>query len=102
MIERETLLGLPAGERVLEGIADLAAGRRSVAALWLAQASVRLERAGLRLPALEPAASSGSPELELYELLRERTGPGDDSFYRYNALRRDLTSFLAAFEARAD
>lgn len=91
------LEGLPAAERVAEGMRDLAAGRHSIAALWLAAAPERLRDLGLPIPAAERLP--GEPELSLYAELEAEPGV-DDPYYRYNAMRAELDSFVAALEAR--
>lgn len=89
------LEGLPGAERIERGLADLQRGRRSLEALWLAAAAGRLRSLGLPVPA--PAQLPREPELALYEALG---GESDDPYYRYNAMRAELDSFLAALEAR--
>ncbi|HKO14719.1 MAG TPA: hypothetical protein VJU87_00675 [Gemmatimonadaceae bacterium] len=72
-------------------------GRPTAEAYLVAIARSRLARAGL-LDAGTPASSSGEePERALYRLLRAQ---GGDAYARYNALLRELSSFLAAFDAR--
>lgn len=43
------------------------------------------------------APPAAEPERQLYHLLREE---GGDAYSRYNALRRELDSFIRAFEAQ--
>jgi hypothetical protein len=74
--------GLPGAENVERGVRDLNAGRRTVEALLVAAAATRLRE---------------EPERALYALL----GAEPDPYYRYNALRRELDSFLAALESRS-
>lgn len=87
--------GLPAAARVEHGLRDLARGVRSPEALWLAAASIRLRELGLPIP--EPSSLPREPELALYQALQ---GCCDDPYYRYNAWRAELDSFLSALAAR--
>src|SRR3954447_20510275 len=96
-MRRPDLHGLPGAERVQHGLADLQHGRRSIEALWLAAAATRLRSLGLPVPAA--ADLPGEPEIALYEALGAES---DDPYYRYNALRAELDSFLAALEARSE
>lgn len=89
--------GLPGAERVEQGLGDLRRGRQSVEALWLAAAATRLRSLGLAVP--DPSRLPPEPELALYRALE---GESDDPYSRYNALRRELDSFLAALEARVE
>jgi len=82
-------LGLPGGEIVDSGLADLAAGRISAESLAVSIAMPRLQREGL--PALPPHPD---PEDRLYELLSR--GSGDLAHARYNAYLRQMSSFAAA------
>lgn len=84
---------LPGGEYLAEGLADLAQGRESLAALLLTIASARLTAAGVPVPHLPWP----DPELRLYRLLRQTHG--DDSHSQYNAHVRRLTSLCRALEA---
>lgn len=89
------LSGLPGAERVERGLADLQRGHRSVEALLLAAASIRLRSLGLPVP--PPERIPRDPEWALYVALDAEC---DDPFYRYNALRAELSSFLEALEVR--
>jgi len=89
------LEGLPGAENVEHGLADLRAGRSSWQALLVATAAGRLR--GLGVPVPQGAEQIGEPELALYEALG---GECDDPYYRYNAVRRELDSFISALEAR--
>jgi hypothetical protein len=88
--------GLPGEVLVRRGLEDLSQGRLSAEALTVSLASGRLRHCGLDLPP-EPVLPPHR-ELALYALLRERGE--DDAYARYNALRRELDSFLAALDAR--
>ena len=90
------LEGLPAARRVERGRRDLERGRWSADAWWLAAAATRLRELGVKLPEITPPRE---PELALYEAIG---ADSDDPYYRYNALRRELSSFLSALEARVE
>lgn len=93
------LAGLPGEALIRAGLEDLAEGRASVAALVLSSASDRLRQLEIELPALPPtAALPRQCELALYEKLVE-SGEADP-YARYNALLRELASFLEAAEGR--
>jgi len=89
------LRGLPGAERVEKGLRDLEQGLSTEEALLLEAASGRLRDLGLPVPELEPAEED--PELRLYALLQTCS---DDAYNRYNALRRELDSFVSALEMR--
>src|SRR3972149_1651525 len=90
------LRALPGACLVERALADLARGQLTPEALALSLASTRLARLGIELPAGVPLPPD--PELALYELLG-RLGVADP-YSRYNALRRELGSFLEALERR--
>ncbi len=90
------LEGLPGRERIERGLRDLRRGRLSTDALLIAVAAQRLRGLGLRLPG--NAALPGEPDLALYDSLRGH--PSGDSYFRYNALRQELDSFISCLEAR--
>jgi len=90
------LRGLPGAWLVERALADLERGRLSPEALTLSVASTRLARLGVELPAGVPLPPDA--ELALYESLG-RLGVADP-YSRYNALRRELGSFLEALERR--
>jgi hypothetical protein len=90
------LRGLPGAWLVERALADLARGQLTPEALTLSVASTRLARLGVELPAGVPLPPD--PELALYESLG-RLGVADP-YSRYNALRRELASFLEALERR--
>lgn len=93
------LAGLPGEELVRAGLADLTAGRLTAAAFTLTIASDRLQQLGIELPALPVgAAVPRQCELALYDKLVESGAP--DPYGRYNALLRELSSFLEAAEGR--
>ena len=90
--------GLPGAELVVAGLRDANRGAWSVEALLVAAASARLSALGLLLP--PPEDLPEAPELALYEALREDPSVRD-AYGRYNALRRELVSFLTAADGRA-
>ncbi len=82
-------LGLPGGEVVDVGLADLAAGRETAASLLVSIAAPRLRREGIPVGPGLP-----DPEERLYRFL-ERTD-GDLAHARYNAHLRRMVSFADA------
>ena len=82
-------LGLPGGDIVDEGLADLASGRTSAASLLLSLAAPRLRREGVPVTDTE-----SDPELRLYRLLSSTAG--DLGYARYNAYLRLVVSFADA------
>lgn len=83
---------LPGHEIVGPGLADLAAGVESEAALVVALAADRLRAAGVAVPAVPP----GRPAHRLYLRLAEEHGNGAHS--RYQALVSRVVSFARAAE----
>lgn len=81
--------GLPGAELVEEGLRDLAAGRRSVAALLVSIGAPRLRGLGFEVPSPNVDADHA-----LYELLAAEDA--DSAHGRYNALVRRLVSFERA------
>lgn len=81
--------GLPGGDLVEQGLADLTAGRETVASLLVSVGAPRLRRLGVDLPAVQHGA-----EHRLY-LFLSRLEP-DSAHSRYNALIRRLVSFERA------
>ena len=86
-------LGLPGGDLVDEGLADLASGRTSAASLLLSLAAPRLRREGVPITDVEP-----DPEMRLYRLLSSTAGD-DLGYARYNAHLRLIVSFADACSA---
>lgn len=85
---------IPGARRVERGVRDLNEGRLTTEALLVAVAANRLRALGFRVgKVLQP-----DPDLALYESLRDH--PTGDPYYRYNALRRELDSFISAAESR--
>jgi hypothetical protein len=95
MPTNDLLGGLPGEDLIRQGLADLKAGRRTVAGCLAAMARPRLEQAALFPP--QTAVMSAEAELELYRLLRKEPG---DAYSRYNALVRELVSFESALDRR--
>ncbi len=86
-------LGLPGGEIVDKGFADLAGGRVTAESLAVSIAMPRLRREGLpRLPAL------ADPEERLYHLLSRRSE--GLAHARYGAFLRQMSSFADACRVR--
>jgi hypothetical protein len=83
------LRGLPGEDLVHDGLADLARGIESPAALLVSIGAPRLRWLGIDVP--NPIES---PELRLYALLSE--SDSDSAHGRYNALVRRLVSFERA------
>jgi hypothetical protein len=90
----DNMSGLPAEALVRQGIADLEAGRRTIAGLLVSVARTRFERTGLLRPG---TICEDQAELELYRMLRR---DGGDAYARYNALIQELTSFERALDRR--
>jgi hypothetical protein len=80
---------LPGSTLIEEGLADLARGVESVAALVVAVGAPRLRDLGVAVP-----ATPAHPEHRLYALLAESDANAAHS--RYNALIRRLVSFERA------
>ena len=83
------LLGLPGGDTVDTGLADLASGRTTPQSLAVSLAAPRLRREGVPVGSVLE-----DPERRLYELL-SRT-EGGLAHARYNAYLRQLVSFADA------
>lgn len=81
--------GLPGGELVDRGLADLASGRATVESLAVSLAAPRLRREGVPVP-----TPLDDPERRLFRRL-SRT-EGDLAHARYNAFLRQLVSFADA------
>ena len=96
-MNQDELRALPGGALVLRGLADLGRGELSAAALTVSLAPTRLARLGVPLPEL--ATWPVDRERALYETLAADPKTGD-AYYRYNALKRELDSFMNALEHR--
>jgi hypothetical protein len=88
---------LPGGVLVARGLSDAHEGLTSAESLLVAIAAPRLMSFGLH--PYGPAGRVSEPELALYALLGELNEP--DPYSRYNALLREVTSFVRAMEHRA-
>ncbi len=91
-----SLLHLPGGAIVMEGLRDVAAGLETVAAALVQIARTRFAHAGLW-----PDIALGTlpdPELRLYRLL---CASGGDAYSKYNSLQRELVSFAQAWDVQA-
>jgi hypothetical protein len=84
--DRNSMLALPGGELVAQGIADLGAGRETAEALLVSIGANRLRSAGIELP-----TPIETPEHKLYRQLARVNG--DAAHSEYNALIRRLVSF---------
>jgi len=82
-------LGLPGGEAIDTGLADLAAGRTSAESLAVSLAAPRLRREGVPVVAV-----LDDPERGLFERLSHAAD--DLAHARYNAWLRQLVSFADA------
>jgi hypothetical protein len=86
----EDRLRFPGDELVESGLADLAAGRRTVEALLVAAARPRLARVGVRVPDHDLDTTGR----ELYAMLEAQLGKRAHS--RYNALTRRIVSYCSS------
>jgi hypothetical protein len=86
---RDATEGLPGGELIRRGIADLARGASSMEALLVSIGATRLSRLGFVVP--NPISNA---ERRLYERLHAENA--DAAHSRYNALIRRLVSFERA------
>ena len=84
--------GLPGADLIEAGLADLRAGRETIAALLVAIGAPRLRRIGLDLPEHLP----DNPDHRLYDLLAR--DDSDSAHSRYNAFVRRLVSYERAAE----
>jgi hypothetical protein len=89
------LSDLPGRALVEKGLHDTQTGRTSIESLLVAISAPRLRALGL--PAYGKPGRIPDPELALYALLGEGEG---DPYSRYNALLRELASFVHALEHR--
>ena len=90
----DLLAGLPAAERILEGLSDHRNNRHTIPACLVRMARPRLARAGL----MNPSSSHDTrAELDLYQLL---SSENHRAHSRYNALVRELVSFEHALDHR--
>ena len=85
-------LGLPGGDLVDAGLADLAEGKTTAASLAVSLAVPRLRREGVPV-----VRTNENPEGRLYRLLSRSAG--DLAHARYGAYLRQITSFADACRA---
>lgn len=83
-----TLAHLPGGVMVEQGLRDLAVRLPTPEAWVVSIAPTALRHVGLQVP----APLSDEAELGLFEVLQNEGDP----YGRYNAMKRELDSFLAA------
>jgi len=83
-------LGLPGGEAIDVGLADLAAGKESAESLVVSLAAPRLRREGVPVP----RNAFADANLRLYRLLERSSG--DLAHARYSAWLRQAASFADA------
>ena len=93
MIEWADLADLPGADMVRRGIEERRQGSHSIEALLVSTMSARLGRYGFLVPVED---LPGDRDLALYAALEGRGG-----YRRYNAIRRELTSFMSALAHRA-
>ncbi len=79
-------LGVPGGDLVDVGLADLAAGKTTLESLLLSLAAPRLQREGVPMGSVQ-----SDPEQRLYDLLAE--SEGNLAHARYGAYLRQVVSF---------
>ena len=96
MTARVGSVDLPGAELVEPGLADLAAGRETIAALLVASAAERLAEVGRPVPAFDPDGLTA----RLYGLIEASVGDAQ-AHATYNALRRRLVSYLRSARPRA-
>ena len=82
-------LGLPGGDLVDRGLADLAADETTVESLLISLAAARLRREGVPISSVH-----SDPEQRLYDLISQDAG--DLAHARYNAYLRQIVSFSEA------
>jgi len=92
--QADLLAGLPGADRIREGLDDIRAGLRTIAACLVLIARPRLVRAKLMPPT---PSSEEDAELELYRMLAPE---GNGAYSCYNALLRELVSFEHALDHR--
>ncbi|MEM9072933.1 MAG: hypothetical protein AAGE52_30780 [Myxococcota bacterium] len=85
---------LPGAWLIKKGLDDLERGARSAESLAVSAASTRLRHLGFDVP----RSAETDPQLALYLTLGE--SGVEDPYGRYNAMLRELSSFLEAAEGR--
>lgn len=89
------LENLPVADRVRRALRDIEQDNWSTEALWLSAAWDWVQELGLL-----PPTGSPPPDVELAFYARLCEEGHDDPYYRYNAMRRELDSFLNAAQGR--
>jgi hypothetical protein len=87
--------GLPGGDLVAQGLADLASGKPSAEAALVEVARTRLLEAGVAITGR--SVGEEAAELVLYRRLGERD-PDGDAYGLYCAWLDQLVSFMSALE----
>lgn len=87
--------GLPGAEWILRGVADLVRGEMTSEALCVAGATGLLRSLGVDVAASITVPKD--PEILFYLSLAGKT---DDPYGRYNAMRRELDSFVSVLGRR--
>ena len=93
MIEWADLSDLPGAAMVRRGIEERRQGGHSIEALLVSTMSARLAHYGFVVPVGD---LPGDRDMALYTALEGRGG-----YRRYNAIRRELASFMSALAHRA-
>ena len=88
---------LPGGEILRNGLRDLQDGVRSIDALLVLVAALRLTRCGIRIP--HTSSTSELPEHALFRRLSVDHGP--EAYRHYRSLLRRLVSLENALECQA-
>ncbi|MSU49202.1 MAG: hypothetical protein EXS37_08990 [Opitutus sp.] len=94
--ETALLAGLPGAELIAEGVADVVAGRETIAGELVKVGSPRLRSCGIDVPVTPEHALDA--DRRMHRLLG--AAHGRDAHSRYNALIRQLVSFEQALERR--
>lgn len=87
--------GLPGADWILRGVDELVHGKLTPEAYCVAGATSLLRENGVDLPAATPIPAE--PEIRFYLSL---AGQSDDPYGTYNAMRRELDSFVVALYRR--
>ena len=92
--EPDDLTGLPGAEWIRRGLTEAREGRWTAEALAVAVAPTRLRALGLDV------AGDLPQDVEIALYMRLHRDGVDDPYARYNALLRELDSFIEALEGR--
>ena len=85
---------LPGNEIINKGFSDLRSKTVSPESLLILSARIKLTRLGFNIP----FSNTTEPSLKMFALLEEKHGNAAHS--KYNALRRQLVSFMRAVQVR--